>query len=345
MGTIVAPRLVIALHNLNHNVDRKRSGMALISALFASFYALTLASIPDDYFNDRGNYLKHIERSESVVGEFDFDLSFLFSEPLYYGFNALLGVFLEGSTVIAVYVWFIAFTFSFFVFYFSRNPLMAILGAGIILFTPNLWGMQLGSIRQGVVASTLFWGFFFFRYGSGKFLALSCFLGFVHVSGFLLFFVISTDYFLRAFGRRLSLFWRGLIVSAVILFIWSGFIFISPFLDPKHTQYAERSSNVGGGLFVFYIVFLFLFFLRQSRRITLSSLEQFGVLGVFTYLGMYFFVPIAGRWLDYFVFPLVLFLVSRFTYRNFALSILFLSVSVYLFFNGGAESIMLKTFW
>jgi hypothetical protein len=169
--------------------------------------------------------------------------------------------------------------------------------------------------------------------------------GFVHLAGFLIFLVLLADKTLKQLFPKIGPLGRNLFLSLGLIVGWLGVGFIVPFLASKHSAYTEQSTAVGGGLFFFYFVFMFLVYVGNRYVRQWHGFELMAFTGVSTYLALYFLSPISGRWLDFFVLPLVLLLVSNCSFRSLILTSIFFLVNVFLFFGGTAENIMNKPLW
>lgn len=323
----------------------KKEIQSFFFVVISSFYALFLSLIPHEYFKDRANYFIHVLSAEDQLKFLALDIKSFFVEPGFILLNYFFGFFVSESFLIASYVFFIAFTCSFFVLRNSSNALMASLGMLLILFVPNLWSLQLGAIRQGLAASLIFWAYHFFKSNDVRFYA-ACFIsGLIHIAGFLILALVLLDFFVKKYFPNVSPLKRGLFASFIFIFGWylGGFVF--GYLGDKHVVYLDKELNVSGALAVFYFVFLFLLYVKNNSIKYWSDFKSFAFIGVIVYVSIYFFIPIAGRFLDFFILPLIVVLVSKFTVRNFILILFYLFSNVFLFFNGGAEGVMNKFFW
>jgi hypothetical protein len=287
----------------------------------------------------------HIVSSEMRLSQLTIDLGGLLTEPGFIILNFLLSSIFSATFVLSLYVFFISFTCSYLVIRHSSNALMLMFGFLMIILIPNMWSLQLGAIRQGLAASIIFWAFYFCRYGSFKFFLIVFVSGLVHIGGLLVFAIFTADNLIKKIMPRITLLWRALFISTCLCIGWLSIVFIIPFLDSKHSGYVNKMVSVGGGLFLFYLFFIILLYFKNSCRKNLTDFEVFGFIGVTTYLGIYFLSPIAGRWLDFFVLPIILHLISRCSYRNLVLTCFLLIINGSLFFNGAALNIMNKTFW
>jgi hypothetical protein len=222
---------------------------------------------------------------------------------------------------------------------------MFLLGILLIVFIPNMWSLQLGAIRQGLAASFIYWGFYFFKKFGIK-LYLTIFLsGLIHVGGLLVLAVVLANALIkRVLPNAKSISRVGIVAVSfplVIVFI----DLVLPYVQSKHSGYVDSLINVGGGLFVFYFLITIMVFIKNKYRVNWTEFEFFGFVGVVTYLTMYFLTPMSGRWLDFFVLPFIIILISRFSIRNLMLTIILLCVNMFLFFNGGAMNVMNKPLW
>ncbi|MBJ7265761.1 EpsG family protein [Idiomarina abyssalis] len=311
----------------------------LVKALISVIYGYSLTLIPHSFFKDRESYRYYIENAELYIDNLKDNLFLFLSEPVFLVFNYFLSRSLNWDGVIDFYVFFIAFSFCYLTLAFSKNAFLSVFALLLLLTWPSLWSLQLGALRQGLAVAFVAWSLYFLG-NTKKFLLAVFFSGLIHISGFLVAFVLLADRVLLKLPPSKALSYRAavfFICSLVMAFLIGVFLSALPI---KQAHYGEVSANVGGGLFVIYsLVLLSVLFNRFKHK----EIDKFGsimVLGFSSYLGLYFFSPIAGRYIDSFLLISLFFLIKSFTYRNLFL-ISFLSlINAYLFFNGAGETIM-----
>ncbi|QBR40821.1 hypothetical protein EHF36_09425 [Kerstersia gyiorum] len=312
-----------------------------IIAVFSAAYALLLSSLNPVYFKDRANYYLYVENIDSLLSD-RLGPGFMFNEPLFLYLNEFLSVWFSPDFVISLYVFFIAFSSFFFVAYFSRNLIVCLLGIICLFFNPFAYSIQLGALRQGLCVAVLLWGVVASasRY---NLMLISVVLGFVHSS----FFLIAGLFFIEWFAARMldgSLIRRlGLqCISAVVLSLFA-FSLVKYFGLRQGDALSSAEGAGSGALFaLFFLMALFLVFMLVAQRWDLKARELivFVLIGLIYYLAMYFLSAFAGRLIQTFIIPLVAVLVLRANLINVIFLFGFALVSVFLFVNGGAASIM-----
>lgn len=324
---------------------KKRKINSYACFFLSCVYAVFMSGFPHEYFKDRENYIFKVEYSDYFLSQLPLSFKVLFSEPLFVILNDLLSNVLLAPTVIYVYVFFIAYTCSFMVMRYSDNFLMLVLGLLLIVFIPNMWSLQLGAIRQGVAASLIYWGLYLYRSDNLKLYFILFLSGLIHVGGFLVFFVMVIHSLSKHFFPSLKSIWHVLIATVFFVLSVALSTLLSGYAQSKHAGYFENSLNIGGGLFIFYFFMTIMVFFSNKSRVLWSNFETLGFLGVVIYLSIYFISPVSGRLLDFFVLPLLVILVSKFSFRNIVLISFMLVINFFLFFNGGAMNVMNESFW
>tara|TARA_R110001583_G_scaffold14763_2_gene61567 strand:+ start:591 stop:1586 length:996 start_codon:yes stop_codon:yes gene_type:complete len=301
----------------------------VIYLFFSAFFAFLLTLLPNEYFRDRENYIVYAIDSLNIMGRYD-GIALVTNEPIFLLLNTILSFFFEPNAVPLVFVFFIAFTISYFVFIRSKNILFVFLGFLAITLIPQSFHMLLIVLRQAFAASLLMWVAYYF-WQSRLFLPLVFCLGFIHSSNFIVFAFFVIDKLFSIFISKN--------INARILFIIfvSGFIsfMIMPLAEVlalrQATEYDNAKSGGGGGNFILYTIFLSIVLTQNKQRFVDDGLYVIAVLGIAIYLGMYFLSPFAGRLITTFI-PFIICLMCFFgNKRALLLAIFFVLVNAFVF--------------
>lgn len=128
-----------------------------VSVLFA--FLLTL--LPNEYFRDRENYIVYARESLSVMEQYD-GIGLFTNEPLFLWLNHVFSFVFDERSVPLVFVFFVGFTVSYFIFVRSRNALLAVLGFFALILVPQSFHMLLVVLRQAFTAALLMWIIYYF---------------------------------------------------------------------------------------------------------------------------------------------------------------------------------------
>lgn len=297
------------------------------SALFA--FLLTLS--PNEYFRDRANYIIYAQDSLNIMERYD-GIALFTNEPLFLLLNNALSFVFDVEVVPLVFVAFIGFTVSYFIFVRSRNVLLTALGLMALVLVPQSFHLLLVVLRQALVATLLMWVIYFF-WRSKYFLLLVFLLGFIHSSAFIVFSFLAID---KLFSSTISknILHRVcffIVISAVVSFL------IMPLAEllalRQSTEYQDAVSGGGGGNFILYMSIL-LVTLSQRKKIHMEDgFYVVALVGISVYVGMYFFSPFAGRLITCFL-PLIICLMCMFgNARAFFLLAGFVLVNSLIFKN------------
>ncbi|WP_160054014.1 EpsG family protein [Shewanella litoralis] len=296
---------------------------------FSSFFAFLLTLFPNEYFRDRENYVVYAIDSLNIMARYD-GIALLTNEPLFLLLNSILSFFLKPDAVPLVFVFFIAFTVSYFVFVRSKNLLFLIFGFLAILLIPQSFHMLLIVLRQAFTASLLMWVAYFF-WQSKWFLPLVFVLGFIHSSSFIVFAFFTID---KLFSVFIS---KDINARVVFIIFISGLVsfMIMPLAEVlalrQATEYDNAKSGGGGGNFILYVILLITILTQSKQRFAGDGIYVIGVLGIGIYLGMYFLSPFAGRLITTFI-PFVICLICFFgNKRALLLAFFFVLVNAFVF--------------
>lgn len=302
----------------------------LLSVFISLVYASFLFILQDDFFKDRGNYVNYALYNLDVMDRYS-GLSFLFNEPLFLIYNRVLTVFFPPELVPRVTVFFISFTFMFFIARHSKKLFLFGLGGVSLLFVYFTFHQQLVVLRQGLATALLLWFvccFFYKKY----FLLLVLFLGFIHTSFFLVFFVICADKLLSFFLKDIK--YRVFCLIASMFFMSFFMLQVAEFLGVRQAtaSHLVSNDNSGGG----FLLFLFLSFFLYLRGMDNVSCNRYGymtLIGFSIYLAFYFTVPVSGRMIGTFLPFYYIYFVSDFHPKIFFPAVIFVLVSVFIFYG------------
>lgn len=295
-------------------------------------FAFLLTLLPNEYFRDRANYIIYAKDSLNIMERYD-GIALFTNEPLFLLLNSALSYIFDAETVPLVYVFFIGFTVSFFVFIKSRNILLTVLGFMALILVPQSFHMLLVILRQAFSAALLVWIIYYF-WQSRFFLLLVFCLGFIHSSSFIVFAFLSID---KIFSSFIS---KDIIRRVVFLILISAMIsfLIMPMAEMlalrQSTEYQETVSGGGGGgggNFILYISILLVILSQRKKIHAEDGFYVVALLGVSVYVGMYFFSPFAGRLITSFL-PLIICLMCMFgNLRAFSLLAGFVLANSFVF--------------
>lgn len=296
--------------------------------VLAVLYAGFLASLPNELFRDRLNYIIYAEDFELIANSYS-GFSLLFNEPLFLFYNYILSFFFSSENVPKVGVFFIAATFSFFILRFSKNWVVAIIAMLMLFFVSYTFHAQLVVLRQGIATALLMWTIFYFK--DSKWLYFIVFLlGFFHTSFFIVFLVFYFDYVLRFFLKDLML---RLIVFSMVMFLASFFMLdIATILGVRQASETHllNNENNGGGFLLFLFMMGFIY-LRGLNNVYNDRFGKVVVLGFIIYLVFYFTIPISGRIISVFLPFFYVYFASNINFKIFFSGAIFLLVNLFIF--------------
>ncbi|MGI2180844.1 EpsG family protein [Shewanella oncorhynchi] len=297
----------------------------------SAILAFLLTLLPNEYFRDRESYIVYAKNSLNIMERYD-GIALFTNEPLFLLLNSALAFFLDAEIVPLFFVFFIAFTVSYFIFIRSRNVLLTALGFMALALVPQSFHMLLVVLRQAFTAVLLMWVIYYF-WQSRFFLLLAFLLGFIHSSAFIVFAFLSID---KVFSSLIS---KDILLRVVFFILISALVsfLIMPLAEVlalrQAAEYQDEVGGGGGGNFILYMVVL-LVTLSQRRKVHVEDgFYVVGVVGISVYIGMYFFSPFAGRLITSFL-PLIICLMCMFgNARAFFLLAGFVLVNSLIFKN------------
>lgn len=299
-----------------------------VNSLIAVIYGLILASLPNDWFRDRDNYIIYAKNLDVVFDRYDY-LSFFFNEPLFILYNKLLSNFASPEIIPKLGVFFISSTIVYFILKYSKNWLAAVIGLFLLFFVSYTFHLQLVAIRQGVATALLLWVVHF--YGNKNIFYVFCFLlSFFHISfiviSFLLLFDLLLEKLIKDLKIRMLLFLFVIFCSSLILLNVASFLGVRQASSDHLT-----TNNFGHGGFLLFLFVGFFFWLRGLNNVYRNVFGKISFLGVLVYLGFYYTIPISGRIIGTFLPFFYVYFVSEFRKKTAIAAVVFLLVNLIIF--------------
>ena len=271
---------------LQHRVVRLAR---VVGALLISLtYAVSLASLPIDVFEDRDNYLHYAQFSSYIIEKFaDLGLlSLLANEPLWLFVNAAIGQFLSPEWTVRAIIFASAFATS---FVLLRRYSGHLIWLTLFLLSPQILKDFVIHLRQGLGLSVFLVGY----YASPlwiRTLLITC-AGLIHSS----FFIVTAIGIASYFSAKASVnTWIriGLVTSLFTIGVFS-LIEIANFLGARQAdRYADTALQISGLGFLLWGGVLTVFLTSGPK-----FLEDhiFAVSLLSCYLAAYFVTPLAAR--------------------------------------------------
>ncbi|WP_173497665.1 EpsG family protein [Shewanella sp. ISTPL2] len=303
--------------------------------IFSAVFAFLLTLLPNELFRDRANYIIYAKDSLNIMERYD-GIALFTNEPLFLLLNSALSFFFEPDVVPLFFVFFIAFTISFFIFFRSKNIFLVLLGFFALALVPQSFHMLLIVLRQAFAASLLMW-FVFYFWKSKLFFPLVFCLGFIHSSTFIVLFFLILDKLFSITVTK-NIFLRVSFIIFVSAFISFMILPIAEVLALRQaSEYDEATSGGGGGNFILYLIVLFISLTQSKQKFTDDGLYIIAMLGVSIYLGMYFLSPFAGRLITTFM-PFIICLMCSFGNKRALLLLSFFVLINSFIFKQAIES-------
>lgn len=294
-------------------------------------FAFLLTLMPNEYIRDRANYIIYAKESLNIIERYD-GIALFTNEPLFLLLNNVFSFFFDAEIVPLIFVSFIGFTVSYFIFIRSKSVLLTALGFMALIFVPQSFHMLLVVLRQAFTATLLMWCIYYFWH-SRCFLVLVFLLGFVHSSGFIVFAFLSID---KTFSSLIS---QSILLRVIFFILISAMIsfMIIPLAEVlllrQATEYQDAVSGGGGGNFILYMSVLLVTLSQRKKIHADDGFYVVALVGVSVYIGMYFFSPFAGRLITSFL-PLIICLMCMFgNARSYLLLAGFVLINSLIFKN------------
>lgn len=312
----------------------------LFSALILSIlYAFILSSLDLSLFRDLRNYELYIDTLE-YRKTLILENGIIFYEPLFYLVCKILSLFFDSEGAVRFLIFFNCFT----IFFkcstsFSRrwqNILLLLL----CLLQPQIFAIQLVTIRQGFGVAIFIWLFPLLKNKLQIAFTLAI-LGMIHNSFFIIAFFVFVFYLFEKMTNRSYYVKLFLLFLVGIVFNLAMFVILQFFSSKQGAGYEDASLQGGGGGFILWgTLFFYICFIQKKFRdvSTFYQIFDFTLIGLVIYLTSYFLTPIAGRIIGTFI-PFVYFLILL-KRENLMFAVFLLLLNWYLFFNGGAEAFL-----
>lgn len=315
---------------INSYVIRRKKAKVFISLVVSFFYALVLAIIPNDFFRDRYNYSLYADRLSEIQQRFSIE-TFFFNEPLFYYINKFLYVFFSAELIPKLFVFFIAFSISYLLIIYSRNIFNAVLGLLLLFFVSYTFHLQLVVLRQGVATALLLWFVYYYWDNKKVFYPICFLLSLIHVSFFIVFFIIFIDYFLSCYFKNIK--FRIVLIALMLLASSFSMVQLAASLGVRQVQsegYLSTTEGGGGGFILFSFVLVFIL-LRGPNNVYRNKFGRIAILGIVAYLSFYYTIPVSGRIIATFIPFLYIYTVSSTNWKVLLSVTVFLMVNIYLF--------------
>lgn len=311
------------------------------SIIFSIIYAFWLSSLPSHLFRDRDNYLVYAgysgERLELIDGFW-----ILFFEPLFLFINKWLFIlYANVDLTIAIFVFFVAFSVSFFCFFRNKIFLFGFLMLIFLFVNSQTLAMQLVTLRQAIGLAFLLLLTPYLDKERHLFILFAV-LGLIHNS----FFIIALFYFVYLFiNSRLSLSYeRKLVVFILFGLIFSlSFMLLIKFVQTKQNYDGFEFSSGGGAFMVWSLVLLYI--LLFKKNVVRDKFSQFlfdiSIIGLVIYTTGYFFTPLSGRIIGTFIPFIILLILTRACMRDLVFFLFLACVNLGLYYNKTFEAFLL----
>lgn len=294
--------------------------------------ACFIVVLPNYIFRDRDSYVYYAAFSDELMHDYSrngIDI-LLVNEPLFLLINRFLSLFISPYSIP---VFFTIFSFTIF-FYFlqksSKNILMIFFGLTLYFTITYTFHLQFVILRQSIATSFFLIVLYYVK--DIKILLLACIiLGFIHSSFFFIFILLVINYFSNKLIKRevfsilfQSLFFFTLGYVSLVVASYIGFRQAEGLLDAE--------VSIGGGSWILWLlVTMYLIFWGDRTN---KFLYNYTIVGMISFLSLYFSTPFIGRLVASFIPAIILIIVSKFRAIDFIVVFLILIPYTYLLFNG-----------
>ncbi|WP_200915614.1 EpsG family protein [Jeongeupia sp. HS-3] len=270
-----------------------KSGGAI---LIASFTAVVAQLFPVNVLRDRDNYLIYAYESIFILKDnFEYSLfKGLFNEPIFLLLNHFLSFFLDPASIPAFYS-----SFSIFLIFLScglkaRGLTSFVLVALLLLCSAQFFHLGMVVLRQGLCSAVLL--FVVCITNKRKWWIFACLiLSFVHTLNFIILGFLILDFLLDRFDLGLK--WRVAAYTAGASMLALVGLVAAEYLGVRQAteEHLTNEATASGAAFILWGG-LFLILISRGRSWLLSEgVYSVALIGVVSYLVLYFFSPIAGR--------------------------------------------------
>lgn len=310
--------------------------------LVAVVYAFAFSSLDHTIFRDIDNYylyIKYLDFIERVIK----NNNPIFFEVGYYYLNRLLELFLSPEYIIRSIVFFNCFSFMYFALSWPRGWWKVVLMMIVFFFQPQVFALQLVTIRQGIGVSILLLTLpLSIKYAWFR-MAMTMLMGAFHNSFYLVGGLIIFNEALRAIFLIRSMRVRLVFIFLLTLVINVGISVVAGMIASKQGGALEAGGRGGGGAFVLFsaiLGYILLFKKIDYQDKTYKYLYQISLMGLMLYLTGYFLSPLAGRMIGTYLPFIYLLLLYRAKYSDILFVAALGLVNLYLFEN--AQSFLYK---
>ncbi|MFW1911290.1 EpsG family protein [Acinetobacter ursingii] len=303
--------------------------------LFSFVYLTILLSLPNFIFKDRVTYIAYIEQYDFFSTKTDGLLEYLVNEPVFLFFNYLLKDIVASDIVPKIYVFFILFSIIICLKKYSSNFVMFFLGLVSLIIIPYTFHLQLVILRQGIATAILLLALCFFK-DNRKHLVVCLFVSLIHSSFFLIFLYLLINNFLKKYNRGKRYF---------VLFLFNIFMgfFVLVLANMLGFRQSEDllladSGGSGGAWLLWLIVYVYMIFYGKKDN---SYLYDYAMIGLISFLSLYFLNPISGRLVCSFIPAVIVILVSDFKYQSILIVSFIILLYGYIVYNGALVGLSL----
>lgn len=261
------------------------------SVVFLSFaYAFFWANyIPmDESISDRLNYLEYAGNSQLIILRYHSAgyLSLFMNEPVWLSINIVLNQLFEPQVTLKLVIFFTTFVIAYLVLNFNQKYFIFLLS---MLFLPQVLGLGINAIRQGLAASIFLLGWFTLS-KPWRWL-LFALTPLIHASFFFVLLLYGFTWFVQQLKFAIDL--RTITVVLLGLSVGLGLGFLAAILGARQAGVYEFSTTeVSGTGFLFWLGVFILYWL-QGRKFAKEN--AFAMAAIAFYLATYFLIEVTGR--------------------------------------------------
>lgn len=307
----------------------------LLIYFFSFSYLIILLCLPNYIFKDRVTYIAYIEQYDYFSSKTDTILEYLVNEPFFLLINYVLKDVVSSDYVPKIYVFFIILSLIICLKKYSSNFFMFLLGLICLIIIPYTFHLQLVILRQGI-ATVIFLLALCFLKDAKKHLIICFFVSFIHSSFFLIFIFIFINNIFKKYKRQqryLIIFFINILIGLFILILANRL----GFRQSEELLLAD-SGGSGGAWLLWSMVFVYIYIYGSKKN---SNLYDYAMIGLISFLSLYFLNPIAGRLVCSFIPAIILILVFEFKYQNIIIIFLIILLYGYIVYNGALEGLSL----
>ena len=289
----------------------------------------TLVTLPHNIFRDRLNYMTYVTNWGTILENYkDSGLNLFTNEPLFLFLNAVLGSIFNSSTVVSIFVFIIFSAYFLLLYKYSKNMLMLLLGLICLFVIPYCFHFQFVILRQSLSTVILLSSIYYLN-DYKKVLIISLILSFVHVSFFLITFILFINYLLKNKSLKSKVFYL-IFISICIASI------IEIIARHSGARQAEALLNntdkVNGGAFVLWLIVTIYIIIKVNKNHKI--LYDFCLSGLILFLALYFVSPISGRLMCSFVPAVILLVINKSCVSNFYILLAIIGAYTIIISNG-----------